>query len=287
MANYPAPPTRRIAWDQDDTQIIKFDENFSGVLELTAQEIIDLNGEDDGYVDLAGGATVGPVYLCFIFPQAVQLLDARFIHTVVGAVVTVDCERSDDSTNGRDGAWTQEAAAITKSQLAGGVRPEYRNDIAAIGAAAAHTGWRFKCSLSTSVGFLQVSCCHLYALEHGPTHRLAFWKPVADAELDPDFNFEDLARGSSATKTFRVKNTSGSQTANNVQLTVESGPSHGSPGTWTLLSTDNITYSQSVSLGNLGPGTLSSVVYLKAAPPVSAELSTLSARVDPSVGSWS
>ncbi len=284
MANYPTPPDRRIAYDQDDTQVTYWNDGVSGVVEADASDLAKINGEaDDSLNIVVTTATPGPWYLAFLFSQAVQLLDARVIIDTIGA--TVDCEYSDDTTNGRDGSWSQQAAGITHSEMSGGVIPEYRNNIAAIGAASGHVGWRFKFNAGTESS-VRLRCIHLYADEHGPTNRLAFWDPILNVELASDFDFGDLARGASLTKTFRIKNLSGSLTANSIVLAVEAGPSHGSPGTWTLLSTDDSAYAQSINIGALGPGTLSGVLYLKSSPPTNAELNTLSTRIDPAVGSW-
>lgn len=289
--NFSPPPSRRIAYDRDDTEVFYYQTNDSGIVDMVLGDKQTLNNESDDSVDLATQAIMAAEtderrVLAFLFTQAVQLLDARIIYDM-DVVNTCNVEWSDDTTNGRDGSWTLEAAGITVSKMAAGVRPEYRNNIASVGAAAAHKGWRFVFDPTGASGSLEMMCVHLYAEEHGPDDRLAFWDGSSDEEMVLDQDFEDNARGSRYQGTLRIKNVSGSKTANLITLAVEQGPSSGRPDTWTLLSTNGIDYSAQVSLGNLGPGTLSGIIYWRCVPPVSAQLLTLSTRLTPTVGSWS
>lgn len=291
MANFPVPPARRIAYDRDDTQVFYFATNISGINEMSQANMEILNNEDDDLVDIFTGTILNgqsdDIVLAFLFSQDVQLLDAQFIHADPGApTISVDVEWSDDTTNGRDGTWTQEAAGIGVTELTTGIRPAYRQSIAAIGGAAAHPAWRFFIDPTGAITDLDLRCVHLYAAEHGPTNRLSFWDPALDQELAADPDFEDNARGTRVEKTFRMKNVS-SQTANGITLDTEQGPSHGRPDTWTLLSTDGVTFSTQISLGNLGPGTVSGLIYLRCDAPVNAEILTLSSRVLPTVTSYS
>lgn len=293
MGNYATPPSRRLAYDRDDTQVLWWNTDVSGVFEATSGEIAILNGEADDVVDFLSGSILSSqadvIGVAFLFSQAVKLLDTKVIIENVTGVPTIDVERSDDSTNGRDGAWTQEAAGIAFDEEYGGVRPKYRVGIANVGGVAAHTAWRFILDPgANSVSSFDIRCIHLYAPEFGPANRLAFWHPTIDQEYDPDIDFDDIARTGTLTKQFRVKNLGATQ-ANNIDLTSQLGVSYdGGQGAYTLLSTDDISYGQTKNIGNLGAGAISSVLYYRCEPTVSAKLSTLSVRITPNVvGGWS
>jgi len=286
MPNYPVPPGRRIAYDRDDCQVVRWQDNLSGITELSAANIQDINDEADDTLGIISG-TIFPgvsIYLAFLLPQAVKLLDLKlsYTRTVSGGTTTpVTVEYSDDTTNGRDGTWATAASGIV-ADVNQPARPDYRTDIAAIGAAATHLAYRLKFAVTggSSLLTLAVRLVHMYGPEHGPTDRLAFWHPTLDQELTPDFDFEDIARGASVIKQFRIKNVS-ALTANGVDVTVSQGPSYGSASSWTLLSLDDITYAQTRTVGDLGVGVISNVLYLRAEPPVGAELDVLTMRVTP------
>ena len=285
MPNYPTPPGRRIAYDRDDCQVVRWQDDLSSITELSAANIQDINDEDDDVVSILTSPVDldDAVYLAFLFSQAVKLLDLKLSFTQggLGSDDAVAVEYSDDTTNGRDGTWATAASGIA-AEIDEPARPGYRTGIAAIGAAAAHLAYRLK---FTRIGAfdrtaLSIKLVHMYGPEHGPTDRLAFWHPTLDQELTPDFDFEDIARGASVTKQFRIKNLS-ALTANDIDITVAQGPSYGNASSWTLLSLDDITYAQTRTVGTLGAGVISSILYLRAEPPVGAELDVLTMRVTP------
>lgn len=293
MTNYAAPPARRVAFDRDNMQVTTWRTDKSGVAEVSEAA---LNDEDEDTVDLlqglgtlltAGGSSA---YLCFLPAAGFKLLDIKIMFgaTFGGAAsIVTDIERSDDTTNGRDGTWTTQSSGVAES-VNEPSRPFYREDIIAVGTGAAHIGYRIKATVSGGSGItaLTMRVVHLYGVEYGGANRLGFWDPTLDQEYAPDIDFGDVARGVAYTKTFRVKNLAATQ-ANDIDLTVEQGPSHGSPSGWTLLSLDDITYAQTINIGNLGAGVISSLLYLKADIPTNAELNTLSLRITPTVASYS
>ncbi len=294
MANYPAPPARRWAFDQESVDIRKWVSTIAGTTALSQAEIDKLNDEDDSdWVELNSGGLIGSgdfAYLCFIFPQDRKLTDAMIAFDTLpgGRTLTVDVEYSDDTTDGRDGAWTSQAAGIAHI-LAPDVRPDYRDNVVNIATAAAHKAYRFKLAPSGSVtsGNLECTMCMLFGPEAGPTDRLGFRQVGSDTELAADEDFEDIARAPTAVKkTFRIKNLSGTKQAQDIALTSQSGPGYGNSPSWTLLSLDDITYALSVAPPNLAAGALSGTIYLKSEPPDDAELGAHYGRVVATVGTW-
>jgi hypothetical protein len=287
MANYPAPPARRLAYDRDNTQAVKWVDATDGVTDLSAGDIQILNDEAQDSINLFGGFDQFDVafYVAFLFPQPFKLLDAwiNMYETLNGGSMTVTIEHSDDTTNGRDGTWVTTSSVSPQVSVAS--RPGYRSNISSVGAGVAHAGYRIKLQygfggshILTNLGLINV---HLYGPEHGPTDRLSFWHPVTNAELTPDFDFTDIARGATTVLQFRVKNVSPSKTAHSITVETGEGPSHGNSSTYTEVSTDNITYSSSINIGNLGPGSISSILYLRSEPPTNAELGPQTFRLTP------
>ncbi len=293
MANYPAPPARRWAYDQESVNVRKWVSTIGGTTALSQAEIDRINDEDDDdLVELNPGGNLGSgdfAYLCFIFPQDRKLSDVMIAFDALSQSLTVDVEYSDNTTDGRDGAWTQQAAAISHI-IDFDVRPDYRDVVANIATAATHKAYRFKINPSgaISTGTLECTMCMLFGPEEGPTDRLGFRQVGSDTELAADLDFEDIARAPTAVKkTFRIKNLSGTKQAQDIVLTSQSGPSYGNSPSWTLLClTEFGVYTQSVAPPNLAVGALSATIYLKSEPSASAELGVHYGRVVATVGTW-
>ncbi len=287
MGNYPTPPSRRLAYDRDNTQATHWAEGWSGVADLTSGNLQTLNNESDDFINLFTGPVFeATIYVAFLFPQGFKLLDMWLNENYTvssGGSFTITVEHSDDTTNGRDGTWS---TTSTITPVTSPARPGWRNNISSVGAATTHIGYRIKIVFSggihviSSYGLINV---HMYGPEHGSDNRLAFWKPGSDTELNPDFDFTDIARGATTKIQFRIKNKSGSKTAHAVTVETGEGPSYGTASTYTQLSLDDVTYGNSVSLGDLGPGAISSgTIYLRSQPPTNTELSVMTLRLTPS-----
>lgn len=295
MANYPAPPSRRWAYDQESAVVRRWQSDVAGTVALSQAEIDNINDEDDDLVELNPDASLPnteQAYLCFIFPQDRQLADAVIAFDFLSQSLTVDVEYSDDTTDGRDGAWTQQVGGLSHIEDYN-VRPEYRDNIDNVATLATHKAYRFKIVPSSLLGKGTLECraCLLFGPEAGPTDRLSFREVGADNELATDEDFEDIARGASAVKkTFRLKNLSGTKTAEDIEVTSQAGPSYGNSPSWTLLSLNDVDYAASVTPPNLVPGALSGTIYLRSLPPAGgspAELSVHYGRVVATVGTWS
>ncbi len=291
MANYPAPPSRRWAYDQESVDVRRWQSNVAGTTALSQAEVDKLNDEDDDYAELNPSSSVtntNQAYLCFIFPQDRKLLDVMIAFDKIGETLTVDVEYSDDTTDGRDGAWTQQVGDIGHINDYD-VRPEYRDNVVNIATAATHKAYRFKIAPDSTIsaGALECKMCLLFGPEAGPADRLGFREVGSDTELAADEDFEDIARAPTAVKkTFRIKNLSGTKEARDIALTSQSGPGYGGSPAWTLLSLDDVVYTTSVTPPNLSAGALTSTIYLKSAPPVDAELGAHYGRVVATVGAW-
>jgi hypothetical protein len=264
--------------------------DVEGINTLTGAQIDAINDEDSDTVNtLFGGGQIAVgqfVYLCFLFPEVRKLADVKVIGDTVpaGRFGLFDVEYSDDTTNGRDGSWSTVVSGLAVDETLI-TRPNYRQSILAAGAAAAHVAYRLKLGFTLASTSALLAVVHLYGLEAGAVDRLSFTDSDGD-ELTTDEDFEDQARGASHVHQFYVKNVSAAKTAQGITLTVEQGPSYGNASSWTLLSLDGIDYAQSKAIGDLAPGQVSSVIYLRCAPPTNAVLGTLSCRITPDVDVW-
>jgi hypothetical protein len=286
MANYPAPPHRRVAFDREDVQAVAWDDTASGVTELTVSNLQALNDEDDDTftVPIGSGVTPNIGYLAFVFPFSFKCNNIKVVMHTATSLSGIALERSDDTTNGRDGTWTVETGAVSFAIEA--ARPNYRNAIVTVSSATARKGWRLKCTDGSPIGQGVLRAVHLYGQEFGPANRVSFWDGTLNQELAADIDFGDRARGTIVDRTFRIKNVS-ALTANTVAVAVEQGPSYGSASGWTLLSlTLGSGYASSVSLGNLAAGVISPVIHMRANVPTNAEVDALTFRLTPSVASF-
>lgn len=99
----------------------------------------------------------------------------------------------------------------------------------------------------------------------------------------------DVPQGSSADKSFRIKNMSSAETANNIDIYAEDGQGFPtpSPAGQFLFSIDGGTsWFSSVILGAIGPGTVSTEIKIRRVTPDNAPLTTWSPKIRFDVGSW-
>ncbi len=114
------------------------------------------------------------------------------------------------------------------------------------------------------------------------------WNPSTDERVGPaHFDWGDAPRSSSADKTFRIKNLSGTLTANDVSVSLnaltDTTPSV--PGQH-LISYDGGPFQAQVDIGDLGPGAISDVLTLRRVTPDNAVLSLWSFRIFAAADSW-
>lgn len=129
---------------------------------------------------------------------------------------------------------------------------------------------------------------HIYGR---PEHSkyLDFISPTLSTRLDSDgIFFGDVVAGSSSDKSFRLKNFSPDQTANNVVISAENGPGYDSPtpADSLLFSIDGITWTPTVSLTSIASGSISPLIQVRRVTPVTSELGNTFPRVRAETGSW-
>jgi hypothetical protein len=138
-------------------------------------------------------------------------------------------------------------------------------------------------------GYGNPRLCVLHLYGSRPTtsvDRLAFWHPTTDQAIGTaDLDFGDIAQGTSVTKQFRIKNISGTLTANSITLQVSDLlPEY--TGTGLQVSTDNVTYQNSVNIGNLASGIISPTLYVRRTVPGAETTTQRQARLLAHAASW-
>ncbi len=280
--SYMDAPSPRLAYDRDGS--IGVTVTAAGALtQLTATEMRQLNNESE---DTPAFAT--KQRLALVFPAPVDITHI-FLATSASAV-TYSIETSKDTTTGIDGTWsTQVAAGIMYLR---DVRPSYRifSALTTMQSGAISQGVRGVRVSGTANTSIEFRGLHVYAnpASGATPDRLAFWQPVTNAEVTGSyFDWGNSPRGSSADKTFRIKNMSPDLNAEGLSLYAEAlTPGVPSVAGMMLFSEDGVSWSPSLILPDLAPGEITDVLYVRRNVPTNAQVSVWSARMIADVTTW-
>ena len=250
--SYPDPPSYRMAWHRDGTQLV----SMTSFLNFSQISLDRLNSE-------SGAITLTSGQVCVIFPEH-RDLDAIWLNGTAGAVAT---QVSVDTTNGLDGVWTT-GPTVT----AGG---DSGNPLGA--------GWRNSIASSTTFGIRAIRFTvanlrniHLYG-EIAPTEtekRIEFWHPTIDQKINVNtFDWGDCPLYSSGQVSFRLKNMSPTLTAFNVIVSMlaltDTTPSVPAQH---YLSDDAAHWAATVDAGAIASDGMSPILYLRRVTPSDADL---------------
>jgi hypothetical protein len=285
--NYPSPTARRINYNLDGTRLWYKTANIASPPLVEDNTFMDnMNDESGGttpVITLQWNSVTNPGHGPFVLLKFANPVNITGIKGWTGGVVSV--AMSNDTTNGVDGTWTAGAGytpATTGTQLewsrTGTITPQ------------TFTGFRWlRLTLATgTTGSRGLGKTVIYGGPAAVTDALDFWHPTVDVTAPPDlFEFGDRARGTSSTKTFRIKNLSSILKAKTISVTrialTDTAPSV--PG-FHLFSLDGVTWIGSLNLGDLAPGAISPVIMLKQDTPVNAVLSLWQMIVVATPNTW-
>lgn len=281
--NYMDAPASRLAYDRDGSIGVIITATGT-ITALTGTQLQALNNESETGV---GFSSRNRLALIFSYPVDIESI---FL-ALDSSAVTWTIETSKDTTTGLDGTWTTQVAA--GPNYLKDVKPNYRI-LAQLTSMLASTvsdeirGLRISTPSNSTAS---VRALHVYG-DFSPTateERVAFWEPVTDQEVGPaHFDWGNVPRGSSADKTFRIKNLSDTLTANDIELYVEALTA-GTPSVGSMfVFSDNggATFLSSLSLGDLLPGAISPVITIRRVVPPNAQISVWSARIAADVTQW-
>jgi hypothetical protein len=272
-----------MAYDRDGTVFVLTDSSrLNPQIQSSATALL-LNNENTG--DRVG---VNNGFYTFIFPELRDIVGWVGYYTLYVGGGSLGIYTSVDTTNGSDGTWVSRGAW----NPTGSTKAQMRQSITAVswlGVKAVAFG------ASTNGDPVWAWTLHLYGnISAGQTpDRLRFWHPTLDEPLDDNtsadgswLDFGDTTQGTTADKTFRVKNNSSTLTANSINITT-AAPTDTSP---TLPSqftfSDGGAFATSLNVGNLAPGAFSNVITIRRTTPSNAVLSLWWARVTADPGSW-
>jgi hypothetical protein len=242
-----------------------------------------------------GNAQSEYVQVSVAFPEA---RDVNGIYTHLGVAdggqtgINYAWDYSMDTSDGTDGTWTPFTVTYSSlgqhDQSSDVSKPYYRSDIASVALTNVKgLRVRYNCTYPWSMTY-RMYVFHIYG--NRPiigVDRLSFWNPSSDQALGAAYlDFGDIAQGSSVTRQFRIKNLSSTLTANGITVDVSDIQPEYS-GTGIQLSTDNTTFQSSITIGNLAPGAISAILYVRRSVPVSETPSQRNARLLANATTWS
>ncbi len=270
--NYPSPTARRINYNLNGTRCwTKTANAVSTPLTEDSSFMNNMNDESSGTVPvltLAWNSTTNPGHAPFILLKFPTPVDITAISAYTGNILTPAV--SNDTTNGIDGTWTT-GTAVTPGV---GDQKEWSRSGAATPQAFVNVRWLRLMLPTGATGNRTVGKVLIYGGTNGPTDSVDFWHATLDQPAAPDlFEFGDRARGTTATREFRIKNRSTILTAKAISITrsivTDTSPSVPSFHTFSL---DGVTWIGSLNLGDVLPGAISPVITLRQIVPTNASL---------------
>jgi hypothetical protein len=255
---YPAVPDHRIAYDADGS-LVYVGNNITGAAAAQSGPTL-LEWQDNDFVnagsDGAGGSE-GRFFFFFPHQSEVTGIYARSAGTGV-AISSVT--GSNDTTDGMDGTW--ETASLP-SGVPGYVDAfSWRSGIKPVSFTGPKKNVRVH--VPGGGGGQVMSICHLYGEVAGGqmAHDLIFIDqdngggPIPYPSVE-DFGGQPL--GTTVVRQFRVKNTSASRTATNVNIQLNDADF--------AISTDNLNWVVTINIASLGPGVESATYYVRSTTP--------------------
>lgn len=281
--SYTDSPSWRIAYDEDGTQGFKVTD--AGVItDLPNSDLVKMNNDVLGASD--GPAAVSDIEaICLIFPCLMDI-DAAFIigDNFYGSNLRPSAiKTSVNTTNGVDGTWVTQSvgAAVTNTG-----KIAIRENIVS----GTWGGIRAVKFYGTGGFAQQFHTAHLYG---EPTagqslDRLVLWHPTLNQRVSAAyFDWGNTPRGSSADKTFRVKNISPTLTATAPRISLETldDGSPSVPGYHTL--SKGAGFASQQNLANIAPGAISSeICTLRRTTPSNAQLGLWDLRIQAEATTW-
>jgi hypothetical protein len=278
---YPDPPGRRIPWDIDGSQLVRWNNSSLVLQTLATMQILNDENTTNSYQGLQGGE-----FLALIFPAPMQIV--AYTHQQSGSNGSKLIEYSLNTTNGQDGAWS----IITgPSNPVGSPGHDYRLHTVTAGMPLSNVK-AVRTRSASGTGEDNIINFHWYGYRSSTVgDALMLWHATLDqpfSSIPAAYDKGDLARGSGPNITsFRVKNCSASLTANTVALSrdILTDTSPANIGLVTVRYNAG-TYGTTAAIGTLGPGAISLVCDAKIDLTSAATPGRMAPRIVATAGSW-
>lgn len=288
--SYANVPGRRVAWDDDGTVGVYF---IGGAADVTAPggpwtaipaaTAENLNSEENADFLGVGTSNTSQNWACLIFPE---LRDLKGFFSRVRAATSGGhrVDTSADTTNGLDGTWTNRSTADT-GWTGIGALDDYRDSIASLSVSGIRSV-RFKFQGANVAEQWFWRNLHVYAsIASGQTpDRLLWIDDTTGLEFVLDKDYGDIPRGSARDIIIKLKNNSGSLTANTIAGARED--LYLGSAAWYTYSIGGGAYGSTFSITSLAAGATSSAITLRQDVADAATLSVHAARAYVTVASW-
>jgi hypothetical protein len=284
--SYPNTPSRRMAYDDDGSVVLSAYASGSGPInELSASDRENLNSESENSTKIENDYRIA-YYLWCVFPELRDVYGVFYAGNYgAGAVHT-----SPDTTNGRDGTWTEQYADLPDYDI---VMGNYRTDITPISATSVRS-IRVYLPGATIGSSLLAFALHVYGTiaAGSTTDRLLYISQSTGLTYTGPIDWGDIPRGTVYDEFFYIKNNSSTETATNTTLSFES-LYLGSDAFYTL--STGVGWSTgygpiaTLAAGARFPTTSDSPTYLtvRCDPPSTAPFGLHAARMVMATSSWS
>lgn len=281
---------REWVFEKDGTVGFQLDD--SGIItHLSQGELNGLNNEANS--DKVAVGRYESQWMGLIFPQPVDIIGHYITGRYSSGWAWRHLQTSVDTTNGMDGNWVTRNSNYALSNAA--PVPNHRTNIVSV----AWNGIKSVRHGMSSDGYDSGAwkTFHLYGTisNYAGIDTLRFWHPTLDEPLDDNtvadaihLDWGDVTRGTTADRTFRVKNNSATLTANTI--TVSTSTLYNT--TPTLESQITYDYNGSgfnptATIPSLAPGAISTVVTVRKATDIGATLGQWSMQTRAEATSWS
>ena len=195
---------------------------------------------------------------------------------------------STNSTNFVDGTWTNLSGSFNAAAATNYFTGTRNNVISSSITGVTHVRCRvYGGPYSTNWGSYLRTMLFFGQYTNASSLGLALWHPTLDERITgADLWREDVARGNTSDKQFRVKNLSSTLTANSITVN-HSVSAETSPASLGLFSVSSGgTFGSSVNIGNLGPGAVSGILTSRFSPIATSALGPGAMRLNATAGSW-
>jgi hypothetical protein len=288
--SYADPPSNRIEYGRDGTVAVGWRTDNMTRVSLTEADLNACNDESEGTSSLSAGGYGAGYCMALLFPTPRDIFGVSF--GLKGNDGNNTLWWSTNTTSGMDGTWTQivTPAIGEGNSYAVGSLLAYRDAVTGV------TLMNCKGIKWMTDGYLGNNWSELRNLvlygrpSVGATpEAVAIWHPTLDQRVDgAHFDWGNTPRGSTADRTFRVKNLSSTLTANGIVIATDAltdfSPSF--PPQY-MLSTDGLNFSSTKTITSLSPGSISAVYTYRRTTPTNAVLGAQRCRLKATVGSWS
>lgn len=295
--SYPDAPGMRLAYDEDGTVVwhavahTSWEDIQPGTLsyfDLAQRTKANEEDENSGYTQ--GIAQLQVRGFCWVFPEPRNVYgwNAWAVSDVQGVIYYV--QTSSDTRNGIDGTWTDHTISWTVPNLLYAWDTWYRLGIFSITTSAVR-GFRFRVWDGPLVGGGgQFWRCHLYgSISDGYTpNRLLFIDQDTGLEFAAPLDFGDVPRGVTLDHDIKVKNNSGTLTANTNQITFQDISQ--TSDTWYTIKETGGAFASSLSITSIAAGvtypTGGNVITIRLAVADDETFGPQATRAKLTTGSW-